>query len=71
MSRTAQSGPVHLTNDGFTAEPRVTPGCAVCQALKKQWWQASDPGNPAYNASHATDLAVELRRHPHPRKTPR
>lgn len=72
MIRGEQSGPVFLTGDGFPDEPRAVPGCAVCRALKQQWRQASDKGNPAYDISHAVDLAIEISRHPHTtRKTVR
>ncbi|QEV15484.1 hypothetical protein CP974_03040 [Streptomyces fradiae ATCC 10745 = DSM 40063] len=48
-------------------DPVPAPGCDVCAALHKQWKQASDPTSPARNPSHAVDLAIEMRRHPHPR----
>lgn len=71
MIRGMQSGPVFLSGDGLPDEPRAVPGCAVCRALKQQWHQASDRTNPAYNLTHATDLAIEIRRHPHPKKATR
>ncbi|MGQ4514726.1 hypothetical protein [Streptomyces sp. DW26H14] len=48
-------------------EPKPTPGCAVCAACHRQWQQALDRLSPAYDRSHAVDLAEEIRRHPHPR----
>lgn len=60
--------PVELTEPSMLDEPQAVPGCDVCGALKKQWRQATEVGSPAYDPSHATDLAVEIRRHPHPRK---
>lgn len=45
------------------AEP--APGCDVCGALDRQRREALDPKSPAYDLSHATDLAVEIKRHPH------
>ncbi|QKN87610.1 hypothetical protein QEN63_gp25 [Streptomyces phage Vondra] len=56
--------PVELS-DGVPITPRPVTGCAVCAALMKQWRQATSPGSPAFDPSHATDLAVEIRRHPH------
>lgn len=61
-------GPVELTDPLVLGEPKPSPGCDVCGALLKQWKQATEVGSPAYDLSHATDLAVEIRRHPHPRK---
>jgi hypothetical protein len=59
--------PVQL-NDPLTARPpKPVPGCDVCEALLKQWKQATEVGGPAYDPSHAVDLAVEITRHPHPR----
>ncbi|MET7939705.1 hypothetical protein [Streptomyces sp. NPDC005302] len=47
-------------------EPPVpTPGCDICGACARQMREAKDPDSPAYDLSHATDLAVEIRRHPH------
>jgi hypothetical protein len=57
--------PVELTDPLTATAPKATPGCAVCGALYKQWLQATEKGSPAYSPSHATDLAVELSRHPH------
>lgn len=59
-------GPVWLT-DPLVGEPRATPGCDVCGALLKQWRQATEQGSPAYDPSHASDLRVEMSRHPHQR----
>lgn len=69
--RGMQSGPVFLSDEGLPAEPKAVPQCAVCRALKQQWHQATAPDSPAYNPSHAADLAIEIRRHPHPKKAPR
>ncbi len=63
---TTLSGPVTLT-EWTEREPKPTPGCDVCGALLKQWRQATESGSPAYDLSHATDLAVEISRHPHSR----
>ncbi|MFD4942416.1 hypothetical protein ACFWNT_07705 [Streptomyces sp. NPDC058409] len=57
-----------LTDDVLPDEPRAATGCAVCRALKSQWRQATDKGNPAYDMSHAVDLAIEISRHPHAKK---
>lgn len=56
--------PVYLSEPA-TGEPHPAPGCDVCGALLKQWRQANEAGSPAYDPSHATDLAVEIGRHPH------
>lgn len=58
-------GPVTLTCP-LPERPRGASGCDICAALLKQWGQATEVGSPAYDPSHATDLAVEIRRHPHP-----
>lgn len=55
---------VKLT-DPFVREPRPTRGCDVCGALVRQWRQATEVGSPAFDRSHAVDLAVEISRHPH------
>jgi hypothetical protein len=57
--------PPGLSN--FDEEPKPAPGCDVCDALTRQRRQALDRTSPAYDPSHATDLAVEIRRHPHPK----
>lgn len=59
--------PVHLADPTTDKAPEPTPGCDVCAALAGQWRQATERGSPAYDPSHAVDLAVELRRHPHAR----
>lgn len=66
--RGAQSGPVFLSGSGLPDEPKAVTGCAVCRALASQWRQATDKGNPAYDMSHAADLAIEISRHPHAKK---
>lgn len=66
MARTTMTGPVHLTEPG--ERPVPAPGCDVCGALARQWGQAMEEGSPAYDPSHATDLAVEMGRHPHGRR---
>lgn len=65
-STTMMQGPVFLTP--LPVDPRPAKGCDVCTALHKQWRQATEAGGPAYDHSHASDLAVEIRRHPHPRR---
>lgn len=57
-------GPVTLTSP-LPERPRAATGCDICAALLKQWRQATEVGGQAYDLSHATDLAVEIRRHPH------
>lgn len=71
MIRGMQSGPVFLSDEGLLTEPKPVVGCAVCRALGQQWHQATTAGSPAYDPSHATDLAIEISRHPHPKKAPR
>jgi hypothetical protein len=63
--------PVDLTDPFTLREPEPVPGCDVCEAAKKQWRQATDVESPEYDLSRATDLAVEIRSHPHPRKRTR
>lgn len=60
-------GPAILTSP-LPERPRAAIGCDICAALLKQWCQATEVGGQAYDPSHATDLAVEIRRHPHPRR---
>lgn len=52
-------------SDPRSDPPEPAPGCDVCGALIKQWRMASAPASPAYDPSHAVDLAVEMGRHPH------
>lgn len=59
---------VQLGDPSVLPAPAPIPGCDVCSALTKQWRQASDVGSPAFDRSHATDLAVEISRHPHARR---
>lgn len=63
--RRTMDAPVQLLEPATRTAPEPFPGCDVCDALNKQWAQASDPNNPAHDASHALDLAVEIKRHPH------
>lgn len=60
--------PITLPDPVPPKKPEPVPGCDVCEALGKQWKQATEVGSPAYDLSHAIDLAIEIRRHPHPRK---
>jgi hypothetical protein len=62
---------VNLTDPFPPGEPEPVPGCDVCEAAKRQWRQATDVESPEYDLSRATDLAVEIRRHPHPQKKAR
>ena len=62
-------GPVELT-DPTADPPAPVPGCDVCGALARQWAQAMEVGSPAYDPSHASDLAVEITRHPHSKRRP-
>ncbi|RMB86526.1 hypothetical protein CTZ28_09225 [Streptomyces shenzhenensis] len=61
----ASRDPVLLAEPATSAPPAPAPGCDVCEALKRQWGQATEIGSPAHDPSHATDLAVEIGRHPH------
>ena len=63
-AQTTQEKPVQLPVPTF-AEPEPARGCDICGACLKQWKQAMDRSSPAYDPSHATDLAVEITRHPH------
>ncbi|MFF3751958.1 hypothetical protein ACFYYH_16110 [Streptomyces sp. NPDC002018] len=64
---TTQPRAVHLTEPAVVQPPKPYPGCDICGALSRQWRQATEAGGPAYDPSHAVDLAVEIRRHPHPK----
>jgi hypothetical protein len=65
--KTTMTNPVHLTEPA--AKPPVPhPGCDVCEALMKQWHMSMEIDGPAYDLSHATDIAAEIGRHPHGRK---
>lgn len=70
LGRTSRRA-VDLTDPFPPGEPEPVPGCDVCEAAKKQWRQAIDVESPEYDLSRATDLAVEIRSHPHPRKRTR
>lgn len=67
MSHTTQGRPVELPFLTLAA-PEPVRGCDVCGACARQWKEASNPNSVAYDPSHASDLAVEIGRHPHPRK---
>lgn len=70
MRLTGMSGPVFLA----TSVPRTpvpVDGCAVCAALWQQYVDATDPRRPEFNRSGATDIAVEVSRHPHPKTATR
>ncbi|AKZ59228.1 hypothetical protein SAM23877_6183 [Streptomyces ambofaciens ATCC 23877] len=45
--------------------PKPAPGCDVCGALASQYATFNNPSNPEYNPSKATDVLVEIGRHPH------
>jgi hypothetical protein len=64
------SDPVQLTDPTRYEPPIPVPGCDVCAALHKQWAQAMEAGSPAYDPSHAVDLAIEISRHPHAKRRP-
>ncbi|MEU2127941.1 hypothetical protein [Streptomyces sp. NPDC018352] len=51
--------------------PVPVDGCAVCGALWRQYVDATDPRRPEFSRSRATDIAVDIRRHPHPKKAAR
>lgn len=57
---------VQLGEPAMRRAPAPVRGCDVCSALAKQWHMSMEKG-PAYDPSHATDLAVEIHRHPHVR----
>lgn len=59
--------PVQLTDPLEVEPPKPARGCDVCGALLKQWRQATEVGSQAFDLSHATDLSVEIKRHPHQR----
>lgn len=63
--KTTPRKPVNLSDPLRREPPTPAPGCDVCNALAKQWRQSMEAGSPAYDPSHATDLAVEINRHPH------
>jgi hypothetical protein len=67
MDKTAMSGPVFLT-DPLPDEPIPVPGCDVCRGLAAWWRRAMDPKSESYDPSRASDWAIEIRRHPHPKK---
>ena len=63
-TRTTQGRPVELPYP-TSVEPKPVPVCDVCGACARQRREALDPRSPAYDPSQATDLAVEIKRHPH------
>ncbi|MFE7041430.1 hypothetical protein ACFU9X_18880 [Streptomyces atratus] len=70
MRPTGMSGPVFLS----TSVPRTpvpVDGCAVCGALWQQYVDATDPRRAEFCRSRATDIAVEISRHPHPKRMTR
>lgn len=70
MRLTGMSGPVFLATSVPTT-PKPTDGCAVCRALWQQYVDATDPRRAEFSRSRATDISVEISRHPHPRKATR
>jgi len=48
-------------------EPVPTPGCTICTVLGQQREEARSIGN----GSLVSDCNVEIRQHPHPKKTRR
>nr|WP_237518843.1 hypothetical protein [Streptomyces sp. SID5910] len=66
MAALRRRGPVTLT-DPFVRGPEPTPGCDVCGALVRQRREALNPKSPSYDLSKASDLLVEIGRHPHGR----
>lgn len=64
-SQSTPGTPVQLSDPLTLEEPQPARGCDVCAALAGQRREATNPRSPAYDLSHATDLAVEIRRHPH------
>jgi hypothetical protein len=62
------SGPVFLATS-LPTTPVPAQGCKVCAALWRQYVDATDPRRPEFSHSRATDIAVEIGRHPHPKRT--
>lgn len=57
---------VDVLRDPFAPGPPVpAAGCTECASWMSQWRQAVNPKSRAYDPSHASDLAVQIRRHPH------
>lgn len=50
--------------------PKPVTGCDVCGALADQYAEYSDPRNPEYDPSKASDVLVEISRHPHKGRKP-
>lgn len=67
MNKTGMAGPVFLTEPA-PPEPTPVEGCDVCRGLLSSWRRAMDPTSQAYDPSRASDWAIEIRRHPHPKK---
>ncbi|MEV4037661.1 hypothetical protein [Streptomyces umbrinus] len=63
LERTLRA-PIELP-DPVIEKPKPVQGCDVCGACGRQWVEATDPNSPAYDLSHAVDLAIEISRHPH------
>ncbi|MEY2241587.1 hypothetical protein AB8A21_01275 [Streptomyces sp. BF23-18] len=55
--------PVQLLDPAQYVDPVPTPGCDVCAALARQLKEAREPHGPKYDASRASDIVVEMRRH--------
>ncbi|PPS86481.1 hypothetical protein BZZ08_03448 [Streptomyces sp. MH60] len=56
--------PVSLT-DPLDEVAKPAPGCDVCGALARQREEALDASGRFYDPSKASDLLVEIGRHPH------
>nr|WP_030181623.1 hypothetical protein [Streptomyces violaceorubidus] len=61
--------PVTLT-DPLKGTPVPVPGCDVCGALARQREEALDAKGRFYDPSKASDLLVEIGRHPHGKGQP-
>lgn len=64
---TSMSDPVYLS-EPFIDPPEPVAGCGVCGVLYKDWRYSMAPTSPGYDPSHASDVAVEIRDHPHTKR---
>lgn len=59
------NAPIVATLDQlFRSPPLPAADCDVCEALMRQWRELKNPRSPEFDQSRASDVAVEIRRHP-------
>ncbi|MFE9811347.1 hypothetical protein [Streptomyces sp. NPDC005548] len=63
--------PIHLLDPELYVEPEPAPGCDICGALMRQLAEARNQEGSNYNLTKASDIVVEIGRHPHEDEEPK